>query len=59
MHAWLGTERTREITVVERITERLIGAIGWVINCGERINGLALVSRMRLLTPDISEWQEY
>jgi hypothetical protein len=55
MHAWLAMERTRETTVVEKITQRLIDASGRVINHGERINEMALVSGMRLLTPDIPE----
>jgi hypothetical protein len=59
MHVWLETERTRETTIVERIAERLIGASGQVINRGERINGPALVSGMRLLTLDILEQREY
>jgi hypothetical protein len=58
MHAWLATERTRETTIVEKITKRLIDASGRVINQGESINRLVLVSRMRLLTPDISKRRE-
>jgi len=58
MHAWLATERTRETIVVEKITERLIDGSDQVINHGERINGPALVSGMRPLTPDIPEQRE-
>ena len=57
LHAWLATEKTRE--KLRRLRERLIDASGQVINHGERINGSALVSRMRLLTPDISKQREY
>jgi len=58
MHAWLATERTRETIVVEKITERLIDGSDRVINDGERMNGLALVSGMRPFTPDIPERRE-
>jgi hypothetical protein len=58
MHAWLATERTRETTIVEKITKRLIDASGRVINQGESINRPVLVSGMRLLTPDISKRRE-
>jgi hypothetical protein len=48
-------EETREIAVVGSIIERLIDASSGVINCGACINGPALVSGMRLFTPDITD----